>query len=127
MVLDKQELALEITKIYYYNLASRGAKESINAENILDTYNYALLLLGEKLQEKKETAKTEKAEAKLPEAPKISEGRFSYTNKRGVTYYLHQKGRLFYFSKDDKSSIVVPQGYNVKENTRTGLPFITKK
>jgi len=125
MVLDKQELALEITKIYYYNLASRGAKESINAENIIDTYNYALLLLGEKIQEKRET---QKAEVKLPEAPKVSDGKFSYTNKRGVTYYLHQKGRLFFFSRDDKTALDgLPEGYYVKENTRTGLPFITKK
>ncbi|MBI4053561.1 MAG: hypothetical protein HY394_06015 [Candidatus Diapherotrites archaeon] len=126
MVLDKQELALEITKIYYYNLASKGAKESINAENILDTYNYALLLLNEKLQERKETAKAA-TELKLPAAPQVSESGFSYTNQKGITYYLHQKGRLFYFSKDSRSSIVVPQGYRIKENPRTGLPFITKK
>ncbi|MDD4983869.1 MAG: hypothetical protein PHH82_03475 [Candidatus ainarchaeum sp.] len=52
---------------------------------------------------------------------------FSYKNSKGLTYHLHQKGRLFYFSKDPKGSIELPSGYKVVENKRTGLPMLKKK
>ena len=45
--------------------------------------------------------------------------------------YLKSTGRvqrIYYFSKDARSTACdKPAGYNVKENTRTGLPFLTKK
>ena len=52
---------------------------------------------------------------------------YSHKNKKGTTYHLHQKGRLFFFSKEPKDSIDLPSGYKVIENERTGLPMIKKE
>ena len=52
---------------------------------------------------------------------------FSYrSRKSGKTYYLHKKGRLFYFSGDPKGGIDMPGGYKVVESDRTGLPLLKK-
>ena len=62
---------------------------------------------------------------------------FSYTNSKGVTYYLHTKqvtlrgGRIqpiFYFAKQEREADAVeklPDGYMVVENPRNG--FLTLK
>ena len=61
---------------------------------------------------------------------------FSFTNKRGVTYFLHAKvtttktGKtqtLYFFSKEKKAGVqeAVPQGYQVAE-TVNGLPVLKK-
>ena len=61
---------------------------------------------------------------------------FSYTNKRGVTYFLHAKitplksGKvqtLYYFAKEKKAGVLeaVPQGYMLVE-TANGLPVLKK-
>ena len=63
---------------------------------------------------------------------------FQHTNERGTLYHLNKKdvklkstGRIqtiYYFSKDSRSTASdKPDGYYVKENSRTGLPFLTKK
>lgn len=63
---------------------------------------------------------------------------FSHVNARGVTYYLHSreatlKGgrvqRIYFFGKEAKDGAIdeVPEGYKIKENPKTGLPFLTKK
>lgn len=57
---------------------------------------------------------------------------FSYTNKKGVTYWLHEKegkggAKLFYFSKNPENSVDLPEGFEVVENEKTGLPIIKKK
>jgi len=52
---------------------------------------------------------------------------YSHKNKKGNTYYLHKKGRLFYFSKDPKSGIDMPTGFVVIENKKTGLPMLKRK
>ncbi len=51
---------------------------------------------------------------------------YSYKNQRGQTYYLHQRGKLFFFSKDPQGAIEMPPGRIVKENPRTGLPLLAK-
>jgi len=62
---------------------------------------------------------------------------YSYTNKKGITYYLHSKdvtlrgGRkqtIYYFGKVEKANAVdaLPAGYKVVENQRTGLPILKK-
>jgi len=63
---------------------------------------------------------------------------FSHVNKKGQTYFLHGKmvtlrgGReqkIHYFAKEAKPGEVLPalpDGYEVVENERTGLPFIRK-
>ena len=60
---------------------------------------------------------------------------FSYTNKRGVTYFLHAKttvkdGKsrtLYYFAKEQKPGVqyALPPGYTVVE-TPNGLPVLKK-
>jgi hypothetical protein len=61
---------------------------------------------------------------------------FSYTNKRGVVYFLHSRvtttktGKtqtLFFFAKEQKAGVLeaVPQGYRVDE-TANGLPVLKK-
>ena len=62
---------------------------------------------------------------------------FSYTNKRGVTYYLHGKevtlkgGRqqmIYYFAKEAKEGAIdaVPAGRKIMESAKTGLPILGK-
>ena len=62
---------------------------------------------------------------------------FSYTNKKGQTYYLHTRdvtlknGRvqtIYFFARDirDGSLSEVPAGYMVVETTRTGMPVLKK-
>lgn len=61
---------------------------------------------------------------------------FSYTNKRGVTYFLHGKSTtlksgkvqtLYYFAKEQKAGVLeaIPPGYKVGE-TANGLPVLKK-
>ena len=52
---------------------------------------------------------------------------YSHKNSRGVTYYLHAKGKLMYFSKDPANGAELPDAMTVVENTRTGLPIVKKK
>ncbi len=63
---------------------------------------------------------------------------FSYTNKKGQTYYLHtrevtlkngRKQRIFFFARDvrpDSALDAVPAGYAVMETARTGMPVLKK-
>ncbi len=63
---------------------------------------------------------------------------FSYTNSKGVTYYLHfkdvtlrggKKQRIYFFARDvrDGSLDEVPAGMEVMETKRTGMPVLKKK
>ena len=63
---------------------------------------------------------------------------FSYTNKKGQTYYLHTRdvtlknGRvqtIYFFAREirDGSLDAVPAGYMVVETARTGMPVLKKK
>jgi len=52
---------------------------------------------------------------------------YSHVNSKGVTYWLHQKGHLFFFSKKPEDSIDLPDHLEVFENSRTGLPMVRKK
>ncbi|MBA3900787.1 MAG: hypothetical protein H0X62_11360 [Bacteroidetes bacterium] len=63
---------------------------------------------------------------------------YSYKNSRGQTYYLHSRkaGRggssnrdLFYFGKEQKENAIdkLPEGYEVIESERTGLPILRKE
>ncbi len=56
---------------------------------------------------------------------------FTYTNKRGVKFWLHSKiGRggtiLYYFSKDSRDAISKPSGYVVVESPTTSLPVLKR-
>jgi len=52
---------------------------------------------------------------------------YEHTNSKGRKYYLHARGRLFFFSKDPADGIDLPTGYKVIENQTTGLPMIKKE
>jgi len=52
---------------------------------------------------------------------------FAYKNARGRTYYLHKKGKLYYFSSKPKDSIELPKGYSVIEHKVAGLPMLKKE
>ncbi len=53
---------------------------------------------------------------------------YGHTNSKGTTYYLHSKGRMFFFSKEIKEGALdaVPAGYDVVE-MKTGLPVLKKQ
>ena len=58
------------------------------------------------------------------------------SKKSGVTYYLHSKevtlrgGRkqvIYYFAKEEKDNACdMPDGYEVMENPKTGLPMLRR-
>ncbi len=61
---------------------------------------------------------------------------YSYTNKKGVTYFLHARTNktksgkmqtLYFFAKEKKAGVLeaVPHGYKVAE-TVNGLPVLKK-
>lgn len=63
---------------------------------------------------------------------------YSYTNSKGVTYYLHSKEvtlrggrqqRIYYFAKQEKPGETVdqlPAGFQVNENQRNGFPTLKR-
>jgi len=62
---------------------------------------------------------------------------YSFTNKKGVKYYLHSKkvnlkgGReqmIYFFARDIRPGAqdAVPAGYKVIETTKTGMPILKK-
>jgi hypothetical protein len=61
---------------------------------------------------------------------------YTYKNAKGDKYYLHKKentgrgneGEIFFFSKEEgKDSLdELPEGYEVVENERSGLPVLKK-
>lgn len=58
-------------------------------------------------------------------------GPYMYVNKEGKKFWLHMKKKgkvtLYFFSKDPTGAILnVPKGFEVIENTRTGMPFLKK-
>lgn len=62
---------------------------------------------------------------------------FAYTNSKGQTYYLHTRqvtlknGRvqtIYFFARDvrDGALEAVPEGYQVVETERTGMPVLKR-
>lgn len=61
---------------------------------------------------------------------------YTYKNSREQTYYLHSRksgrggtGQIYFFAKEEKDNPMdkLPEGYEVKEIERTGLPVLKKK
>ena len=52
---------------------------------------------------------------------------YAHTNSKGNTYYLHSKGKMFFFAKEVKEGALdaVPEGYHVAE-MKTGLLVLKK-
>ncbi len=51
---------------------------------------------------------------------------YSQQNSKGTTYYLHSRGKLFFFSKDPNGSIDLPDNMTVVEG-KTGMLMVKKK
>lgn len=63
---------------------------------------------------------------------------YSHTNSRGQEYFLHSKDvtlkggrvqRIYFFAREVKPEgalDALPEGYQVVENERTGLPILKK-
>lgn len=51
---------------------------------------------------------------------------FSCKNKKGVEFWLHSRGKLFFFSKNPEGAIDLPENLTVIEGP-TGLPMVKKK
>jgi hypothetical protein len=62
---------------------------------------------------------------------------YEYTNKKGMKYYLHsrevslrggRKQRIFFFARDIRPGVLdsLPDGYQVQETTKTGMPILKK-
>lgn len=68
----------------------------------------------------------------------MADSAYSFTNSKGVLYYLHSKmvtlrggkqQRIFFFAKDvrpDDAVKELPEGYGVSENLRNGFPVLKK-
>ena len=52
---------------------------------------------------------------------------YSHKNSKGDTFWLHSKGRLFFFSRNAEGAINLPDTLEVFENPRTSLPMVRKK
>jgi hypothetical protein len=52
---------------------------------------------------------------------------YSHKNSKGDTFWLHSKGKLFFFSRKPEESIDLPSHLEVFENQRTMLPMVRKK
>lgn len=64
---------------------------------------------------------------------------FAYENKKGQTYFLHEKRvtlrgnnrqqTIYFFSREQKDGVLdaVPDGYQVVETASSGLPVLKKK
>ncbi len=62
---------------------------------------------------------------------------FTHVNSKGQTYYLHRRevtlkgGRqqtIYFFAREEKDGVIdeMPEGMEVVENTKTGLPILKK-
>lgn len=51
----------------------------------------------------------------------------SFKNSKGKEYWYHEKGHLKYFSKDPKGSVAMPEGFQIKENAKTGMLMASRK
>ena len=60
---------------------------------------------------------------------------YQYQNSKGVTYYLHARqagkngtGKIYFFAKEIKDGAVdaLPEGFEVVENEKTGLPILKR-
>ena len=63
---------------------------------------------------------------------------FKFTNSKGVDYFLHfrdvtlrggREQRIYFFAREvrDNALDAVPDGYEVVETERTGMPVLRKK
>jgi hypothetical protein len=153
-VAANEDIAIRLTSLYFQEVARTGFKKSLTLSEIINAYQYVLGRLGpveivqsaqapavketiirqetvskdaENLMENIEKLKASIDADALKKLPERTLGGFAYTNKKGTTYYLHQRGKLFFFSKDPMHAVDKPADRTVIENKQTGLPILKKK
>jgi hypothetical protein len=52
---------------------------------------------------------------------------YSQKNSKGDTFWLHSKGKLYFFSRNAEGAIDLPPHLETFENPRTSLPMVRKK
>lgn len=150
--MSNEEIAVKLVNLYFQEVARTGFKKSLTLSEIVSAYQYALGRLegieaipktpSEKETMVKEEKITREAENLMKDIDKLKASidtsalkklpekkikGFSHTNTKGVTYYLHKKGKLYYFSKDPMHAVDKPENMTVVENKQTGLPLVKKK
>jgi len=149
-VVSNEEKALKLVSLYFQEIARTGFKKSLTLSEIINAYQYVLGRLegvspsekpvketivkeervsreAENLMEDIDKLKASIDASALKKLPERELKGFAYTNKKGVTYYLHNKGKLYYFSKDPMHAVNKPENMVVVENKQTGLPLVKKK
>lgn len=128
--MSEEELAADIVSLYFEEIARHGFKRTLTLDDIIKTFSYTLKEIRKELnflnpQRQQALEKQEQVETVVEEQGKEVKG-FSFTNSRGQKYFLHQRGKLFYFSKKEEGSTPLPKGFTVVENEKTGLPMVKK-
>ena len=128
--ISEEELAADIVSLYFEEIARHGFKRTLTLDDIIKTFSYTLKEIRKELAvikpapvqvvHKHEPVRT------VVEDPGVNVTGYSHRNARGQLYHLHQRGKLFYFSKKPEGSIPLPSGLKVTENTRTGLPMVKR-
>lgn len=139
-----QQIAHDLVELYFEEVARLGFKRSLDLDSIINAYYYTLERIKRRDIElhlvEHEVKKTEQKIAQIekdieqikqpisstPERLPTNEP-YSFTNSKGQKYFLHQRGKLFYFSKDPDNAISLPAGLKVVESPKTGLPIVKKK
>ncbi len=147
---SNEEKALKLVSLYFQEIARTGFKKSLTLSEIINAYQYVLGRLegvspserpvketvvkeervskeAENLMEDIDKLKASIDASALKKLPERELKGFAYTNKKGVTYYLHNKGKLYYFSKDPMHAVDKPDNMIVVENKQTGLPLVKKR
>ncbi len=140
-----EDIAAKLVGLYFQEIARTGFKKTLTLSEIINAYQYTLGRLDgvtEKIPQQtvvKEETVSKEAENLMEDIEKLKETvvieklperkleGFAYINKKGVTYYLHNRGKLFYFSKDPMHAVDKPEQFLVVENKMTGLPLVKKK
>jgi hypothetical protein len=52
---------------------------------------------------------------------------YSQKNSKGDTFWLHSKGKLYFFSRIPEGAIDLPMEMETFENARTCLPMVRRK
>ncbi|MEM0360313.1 MAG: hypothetical protein QXK06_03180 [Candidatus Diapherotrites archaeon] len=152
--MGNEDIAIRLTSLYFQEVARTGFKKSLTLSEIINAYQYVLGRLeaagttpqvpatpvketiikqetvskdAENLMKDIEKLKASIDSEALEKLPEKKASGFAYTNKKGVTYYLHKKGKLFFFSKDPMNAIDKPADMYVVENKQTGLPLVKRK
>ncbi len=115
----KSEIACELLRIYFSEVASLGFKRKLRLADIVSAYRYVMKLLSSPEKNFENMEKAENPNTNIQQEN-------CYINSKGERYYLHKDRNFYYFSKDPKNAIPIPEGYCVEENPATKIPVLRK-